>query len=77
MRRAKWIVMAVIAVLVLTIIFQNTSVVTFRVLFWEISMSRVVFLLVALVVGFLLGLLFPRIWRARARPARSGNATPH
>jgi uncharacterized integral membrane protein len=52
---AKTIVVLVIAVLLLVIIIQNTQVVTLRLFFWKISMSRIIVLAVTLIVGFATG----------------------
>lgn len=43
--------------LVLVIIFtlQNTEVVTVRLLFWKLEMSRVILILVVLLIGMLVG----------------------
>lgn len=53
--KAKTIIVLVIAVLLVIIIVQNTQVVTFRLFFWKISMSRIILLALTLVVGFALG----------------------
>lgn len=55
----KQILLIVIAVLVLIVILQNTGVVTFQILIWKISMSRIIMLSFLLLAGFLLGLLVP------------------
>lgn len=39
----------------LIILLQNTQVVTLRVLFWKISMSRIVFLPLITIIGFVAG----------------------
>jgi uncharacterized integral membrane protein len=51
----KTIIVLVIAVLLVIIIVQNTQVVTFRLFFWKIGMSRIILLVLTLVVGFALG----------------------
>jgi uncharacterized integral membrane protein len=52
---AKSIVVLIIAFLLLIVILQNTQVVTFRLFFWKIGMSRIILLVLTLVVGFALG----------------------
>jgi uncharacterized integral membrane protein len=51
----KSIVVLIIACLLLIVILQNTQVVTFRLFFWKIGMSRIILLMLTLVVGFALG----------------------
>lgn len=55
--KPKIIIIAVAAVLVLIIAFQNTDIVTFHFYFWTISMSRFLVIIGVLFIGFLLGLL--------------------
>ncbi len=51
----KTIVILILAVLLLIIIVQNTQVVTLRLFFWKISMSRIIILALTLIVGFAAG----------------------
>ncbi len=51
----KTIIILIVAVLLLIIIVQNTQVVTLRLFFWKISMSRIIVLALTLIVGFALG----------------------
>lgn len=53
--KTKTVIVLVIAVLLVIIIVQNTQVVTFRLFFWKIGMSRIILLALTLVVGFALG----------------------
>lgn len=57
--KAKTIIIIVLIALFLIVLFQNTQVVELRLLFWTISMSRIILfpltLLVGLIIGFLLG----------------------
>jgi uncharacterized integral membrane protein len=46
-----------LALLAGVILIQNYSVTTFRLLFWKIQMSQVVYTLLLLAIGFLLGFL--------------------
>lgn len=64
MRRVKLIAAAVLAVLCLIVVVQNTEVVTVRFLIWEAALSQVILLLLVLLAGFLLGYLVARL-RAR------------
>ena len=56
-RRIRWRLIGVLALVLLfvIIILQNTQVVDIRVLFWHLSMSRIILLLFSLVVGFVAG----------------------
>lgn len=53
--KAKTIIIVIVAVLLLIIILQNTQVVSLRLFFWKISMSRIILLALTLIVGFALG----------------------
>ncbi|MFW9824364.1 MAG: lipopolysaccharide assembly protein LapA domain-containing protein [Candidatus Thorarchaeota archaeon] len=46
-------------VVLLIFIFQNTQVVTLKLLFWKISMSMIIFLLLILFLGFVFGKMMP------------------
>ena len=48
-----FILIAVILLLIISL--QNTGVVTLEVLFWKISMSRIIFIPFVLLIGFLMG----------------------
>lgn len=65
--RAKTIIVLIIAVLLVIIIVQNTQVVTLRLFFWKISMSRIIILALTLLVGFALGYAVAGIGTTRAR----------
>jgi len=67
----KNILLIVLVILALIIIFQNTEVVTFHLLIWQISMSSIVMLSFLLLVGFILGILFASSpFRGKATPGR-------
>lgn len=65
--RPKTIIVLIIAVLLVIIIVQNTQVVTLRLFFWKISMSRIIILALTLLVGFALGYAVAGIGATRAR----------
>jgi len=58
--KAKTLVVLILIGLFLVILLQNTEVVTFQLLFWEITMSRVLLILVIVIIGFLLGYIVGR-----------------
>ena len=64
---AKTIVILILAVLLLIIIVQNTQVVTLRLFFWKISMSRIILLALTLIVGFALGFAVAGIGATKAK----------
>ncbi len=55
--KVKAIIITVLMMLLFTIIVQNTEVVSFKLFFWEFSMSRIIWLLLVFVIGFILGYL--------------------
>ncbi len=50
-------VILVLTVLFLIIIFQNTQVVSIRLLFWQLTMSRIIWLFIVMIIGFAMGYL--------------------
>lgn len=64
--RPKVAVALVLVGLLLILIFQNSAVVEVRLLFWTVSISRVLLILFAAVAGFAAGAAFVG-WRGRAR----------
>lgn len=67
--RARSVVIIVLLVLFLAVVVQNTEVVAFRLLFWDLEMSRIVLLALSLAVGIIVGFLLGRPWRRK--PASS------
>ena len=57
-KRFKLIVAAIVALLVIIVIFQNVESVETRILFVEIKMPRALLLAITLATGFVLGVLF-------------------
>jgi uncharacterized integral membrane protein len=56
-RRIRWRLIGVLTLVLLfvIIVLQNTRVVDIQVLFWRLSMSRIILLFFSLVVGFVAG----------------------
>lgn len=52
-----------LVLLILILIVQNTEVVSVRILFWELSMSRVILILLSALAGFGCGYLLATIGR--------------
>ena len=65
--RARTVVIIVLLMMSLTLVAQNTQVVSFRLWFWDLTMSLVLLLAGSLAVGVLIGLLLGRPWRRRKK----------
>ena len=59
--KAKLIILLVVLLLALIVLFQNTHVVAFRLLFWSVEMSMVVLVLLILVIGFAIGFVLAKL----------------
>ena len=58
--KAKTIIAVILITISIILLIQNFNVVTLRFLFWKISMSRVIFIPLVLIIGFILGYLFAK-----------------
>jgi uncharacterized integral membrane protein len=67
--RPKYTVLLVVILFVLIILFQNREVVTLRLFFWSIEMSRVILVLITVGLGFILGFVTNAIVGRRRRKA--------
>ena len=61
--RVRSVVIIVLLLLFLIIVVQNTDVVSVRLLFWDLTMSRIILLALSLAVGVIVGFLLGRPWR--------------
>jgi len=59
--KPKTIIILVLIALAIVIVIQNSEMVTVQLFFWKIMMSRIIFLVGLLVVGFSLGLLVAKM----------------
>jgi len=59
--KAKTVIVLILIGLFLVILLQNTEIVTFQLLFWEITMSRSLLMLVIVIIGFVLGYIVGRM----------------
>jgi len=75
MKRAKTISLAILALLVIVVVLQNTETVRPKLLFWSVAMPRAVLLLVTLLAGFALGML-ARLRLSREKPAPTPAPAP-
>lgn len=53
--KPKQIVILILAVLLLIILIQNTQIINFHILFWTISMSQIILMLIVIILSFALG----------------------
>lgn len=67
MLKPKFIVLAVLALLLITLVIQNREVVTLTLLFWDFEISRVVLILLATMTGFIGGYMVARLTAARSK----------
>lgn len=59
----KVIILTVLSTLMVIVLLQNTSVVTFKFLFWQVSMSRIILMPIILTTGFVAGYIVgKRLW---------------
>ncbi|RJP82830.1 MAG: DUF1049 domain-containing protein [Candidatus Zixiibacteriota bacterium] len=64
--KAKQIILLIVLGLVLIIMIQNYQVVMFKLLFWTVSMSVTILILITLIIGLLAGYFWAR-WNERKR----------
>ncbi|MFQ5904005.1 MAG: lipopolysaccharide assembly protein LapA domain-containing protein [Candidatus Binatia bacterium] len=67
MMKPKIIIAVVFIAILLIILFQNTQVVTLRLLFWEISMSQILLTSLTLLIGLVSGYIVAKVLGARQR----------
>jgi putative membrane protein len=69
--RVRSVVILVLLLLFLVVVVQNTEVVSVRLLFWDLSMSRILLLALSLAIGVIVGFLLGRPWRRQQQYARA------
>jgi uncharacterized integral membrane protein len=57
--------LTLISIVVLIILFQNSDSVDFKVLFWQFSAQKVIFILGAMFLGYIVGKLIELSFRKR------------
>jgi len=65
--KPKITALIILLALLLVLIIQNAQDVIFRILFWRISMPQIIFVPLAVVLGFFLGYFVGRSDRKRKR----------
>ena len=63
--KIKTIAILVLVAILLIIFFQNMQVVEFRLLFWEISMSRIILFPLILITGVLIGYVLAKLLKKK------------
>ena len=63
--KVKILIVAVLLALIVILLVQNTQEVIFRVYFWKISMSQVILVPLAVLVGFLFGYFVAKMGREK------------
>jgi len=59
--KTKILIVAVLLVLIVVLLVQNTQEVIFRIYFWKISMSQMILVPLAVLVGFLFGFFIAKL----------------
>ncbi|MBL7082656.1 MAG: LapA family protein [Candidatus Aminicenantes bacterium] len=59
--KTKTIVILVLIVLAVVLVIQNSAMVELQIFFWKIIMSRIIFMVGLLAVGFALGFLATKL----------------
>jgi len=66
--KTKTIILLVSIALLLIILIQNAKVVTFRLLFWKLSMSQIIIFFLVLVLGFIIGYIVAKLTGKKNEP---------
>jgi uncharacterized integral membrane protein len=61
MTKAKFIITAILVVLFGVLLLQNSEVASLKLYFWEISMSRIIFFPVLVLIGFVVGFVVAKM----------------
>ena len=64
--KLKLIAALVLSALVIILLVQNKQVVTYRLFFWQISISQIVLVPLILIVGFILGFIVAKLRKGRS-----------
>ncbi|MFB0566288.1 MAG: LapA family protein [Candidatus Aminicenantaceae bacterium] len=61
--KPKTIIILIIVILSFIVIIQNTEIVSLQLFFWKLSMSRVIFMVILIFIGSVLGFIVSRMLR--------------
>ena len=59
--KIKTILITILTTLFVVILLQNTKIVQFQILFWQIAMSRIIFLLLMFVISSFSGFITAKV----------------
>lgn len=59
MELMRWLGL-IVSILVILILVQNLQVVSYRILFWNISMSKIIIPIVSLLAGLIIGIIMAK-----------------
>jgi len=59
--KTKTIILFVTILLLIIILFQNAKVITFKLLFWKLSMSQIIMFFLVLIMGFVIGYIVAKL----------------
>jgi uncharacterized integral membrane protein len=63
--KPKWIIAFVLVILMIILFLQNSQVVTYRFLFWKITVSQLILLPLTTLIGFVIGLIVGKLTDSR------------
>jgi putative membrane protein len=63
--KAKIIIIVILAVLLIVFVLQNTTMVSIKFWFWELSIPRALLLFVCFAIGLVIGLIIPASKKAK------------
>ncbi len=63
----KTIIITVLLTLFTIILIQNTTIVTFQLLFWQVSTSLIILMIIMLLIGYLIGLFSRALFKKRKK----------
>jgi uncharacterized integral membrane protein len=63
--KTKLLIAAVLLVLIVVLLIQNTQEVVYRIYFWQISMTQMILVPLAVLVGFLFGYFVAKTGRKK------------
>jgi len=66
--KPKIILVLILIIMAVIILIQNHQVVTYRIFFWKISMSQVILLPLALIIGFVIGFIVAKMGKGKTPP---------
>ena len=61
MKKPKFIIIAILAILFIIILVQNMQVVTLRLFFWEIGASQIILIPLTMLIGFVIGFVVVKL----------------